>query len=93
MSQMNVRLTEDDARMAAALRKTGVSISALVRQAVRAEYERRVAAKRAGRPSEIVKDVLASLPDPSDLAPRGFSLDDRDAVRRHIAAQVERRRP
>lgn len=93
MSLLNVRLDEADARMAAALRKAGVPMSTLVRDAIRAEYARRIASTVKGRPSAIVAEILASLPDPPDMPPREVSIADRRAVRRHIAAKLERRRP
>ncbi len=90
---LNVRLGAEEARMAAALREAGVPISALVRDAIRAEYERRIARPSTARlPSQIMADILAALPDPADLAPRSFASNDRRAVTAHIAAKLARRR-
>jgi len=92
MSLLNVRLGPEDARRAASLRRAGVAISTLVREALRAEYERRVAGKQEGkRPSAIVAAVLTEIPDP-DAEPLGFSLTDRRAVRDHIRAKLRARR-
>lgn len=94
MALLNVRLDEEDARMAAALRSAGVAISTVVRDAIRAEYERRVARPKAQRkPSQLVAEILASLPDPPDLPPRTFDVHDRRAARRHIAGKLGRARP
>jgi hypothetical protein len=91
MALLNVRLRPEDERMAAALRSAGVPISALVREAIRVEYERRIAEKRPGvRPSAIVTAILAELPDPTDGDDRGFSVTDRRAVKRHIRAKLVR---
>jgi len=88
---LNVRLSEEETRMAERLRKAGVQISHLVREAIRSEYGRRVE-RRASARVEVVQRILAELPDPSDLPPRGFSLTDGQAVKRHIAAQLAGRR-
>ena len=94
MTLLNVRVGAEEARMAAALRQAGVTISALVREAIRAEYQRRVAPNAGGRrPSEIVLAILAAVPDPGDLAPRAFEAADRKAVRKHIKAKLSRTRP
>ena len=93
MSLINVRLSPDDARRAAALRKAGIQISDVVREAIRAEYLRTrsvQAGKR--RPSLIMKEILASLPDPEDMPARSVDPTDRHAVRRHIAATLRDRR-
>lgn len=92
MALLNVRLDAGDARRAKALREAGVPISSLVREAIRAEYERRLARKRGQvRPSRVVADILASLPDPADLPPRSFEATDREAVRRHVVRKLARR--
>lgn len=93
MSLVNVRLSPDDARRAAALRKAGIQISDVVREAIRAEYLRSCAAKPdKRRPSIIVKEILEALPDPADMPDREVDPSDRHAVRRHIAAKLRGRR-
>jgi hypothetical protein len=78
--------------MAAALREEGVAISGLVREALRAEYQRRFGGRgRSGRkPSELVERILDDLPDPRGVAARGFALSDRRAVSDHIRAKLTR---
>jgi hypothetical protein len=89
---LNVRLSPDDARRAAELREEGVQISDVVREAIRAEYLRRRPGRPGNRrPSLIVKEILAALPDPAE-APRAVDPSDRHAVRRHIAAKLRGRR-
>jgi len=92
MTLVNVRLEAEDARRVKALREAGVVISALVREAIRAEYEKRVA-PRAGRrrPSEVVEEILAALPDDGTIPPP-VDATDRRAVREHIAARLRRKR-
>jgi hypothetical protein len=88
---LNVRLSEEETRMAERLRKAGVQISHLVREAIRSEYVRRVE-RRSGARVEAVQRILADLPDPPNLPPRGFSLTDGPAVKRHIASHLAGRR-
>jgi hypothetical protein len=92
MPLVNVRLSADDARRAAELREDGVQISDVVREAIRAEYLRRRPGKsRDRRPSLVVKEILAALPDPADMPPPAVDPTDRHAVRRHIAAKLRGR--
>jgi hypothetical protein len=49
MALLNVRLDEEDARTAAALRRAGVPISTIVRDAIRTEYAKRIARPKALR--------------------------------------------
>ena len=91
VSLLNVRLGPEEERMAAALRSAGVAISGVVRQALRAEYERRVGGKRKLKGSQVVAAIIESLPDPPDLPARDFSSTDRRAVRRHVRAELGRR--
>jgi hypothetical protein len=93
MPLLNVRLSPDDARRAAELREEGVQISDVVREAIRAAHLRRRlgrASKR--RPSLIVSEILAALPDPADVPRLEVDPTDRHAVRRHIAVSLGGRR-
>lgn len=93
MSLLNVRLNPEDARMAAELRRAGVPISGLVREAIRREYDRRLGPdRRPTRPSLLVAEILASLPDPGDLPAREFSAANGAEVRRHISKKLAQRR-
>jgi hypothetical protein len=89
---LNVRLSAEEARMAAALREVGVQISSLVREAIRTEYERRVERLVAHRGSDVIREILQALPDPPGLPPRVVTTTDRRAVQRHIVARLKRRR-
>lgn len=92
MKLLNVRLGPEDARMAARLKKDGMPISRVVRDAIRAAYERHAAARaRRRRASEIMADIYREHPDPPDL-PRGKrDLRDRGHVRRVIRKRLQRR--
>jgi len=93
MPLLNVRLSADDARRAVELRKTGVQISRIVREVIRAEHERRVRQHRAQRrTAEILAEIYAAHPDPSRAARRAFDLRDRRAARRAILRKLRRRR-
>jgi hypothetical protein len=93
MKLINVRLTADDARRVSDLRKAGVQLSRVVRDAIRAEHERRV---RSGagqrRVADIMAEIYAAYPDPPGTARRRFDLRDRVAARRAILRRLARRR-
>jgi hypothetical protein len=92
MPLLNVRLSPEDARRAAELREDGVQISDVVREAIRAEHLRRRSGKSGkGRPSLLVKEILAALPDPEGMPRLAVDTTDRHAVRRHIATKLGRR--
>ena len=89
MVLINVRLDEEDARRAKALRGAGVPISTIVRDAILSEYERRVVGTAGGKaPSALLAEILAANPDPIDMPPREVDVTDRRAVRRHIAERL-----
>ena len=93
MPLLNVRLSPDDARRAVELRKTGVKISLIVREAIRAEHDRRVTRPRARRATgAILSDIYAAHPDPPRVSRRGFDLRDRKAAREAILKKLHRRR-
>lgn len=93
MPLLNVRLDADDARRAVELRKTGVQISRIVREAIRAEHDRRVGRPRAQRgTAEILSEIYAAHPDPPRPPRRAFDLRDRKAARAAILGKLNRRR-
>ena len=92
MKLLNVRLGPDDARMAAYLRKDGIEISGVVRDAIRAAYGQRAADRAAGRrASEIMADIYREHPDPPDLPREKRNLRDRGSVQRSIRQRLQRR--
>jgi hypothetical protein len=89
MKLINVKLNPEDARKAAALRKDGVLISTLVREAIRAEYDRRRPPKRDKRkPSEIVEEIIARYPTPPGTPPRDYNVHDRHEAREAILRKL-----
>jgi hypothetical protein len=89
MPLLNVCLSADDARRATELRKTGGQVSRIVREAIRAEHERRVQRSRAQKPTaEIRAEIYAAHPDPPLASARGFDLRDRKAAREAIVRKL-----
>jgi hypothetical protein len=93
MTLLNVRLGPEDARMAAALRKNGVQISRVVRDALRAAYQRQAAAHaQRGRPSDVMASIYREVPDASGQPRERRDLGDRHAIRRVIRKRLRRPR-
>ncbi len=93
MPLLNVRLTPEDARRAAALRESGLPISRLVREAIRTEYDRRLTRRKSRRrPAAVMAAIYAAHPDPKELAPRGYDVGDRRAARLAIVRILRSKR-
>ena len=89
MKLLNVRLNAEDAKIAAQLRRDGVEISTLVREAIRAEYERRHRKNRKTRkPSEIMEEIIARHPTPPGTPPRDYNVHDRHQAREAILRKL-----
>lgn len=94
MKLLNVRLSPEDARRAAALRKDGVAVSRVVREAIRFAYERRAGGRGGGRrASAIMAEIYREHPDPPGRSRAVPDPQDRRAVRRAIRKRLARRRP
>lgn len=90
---MNVRLNDEDARIADHLRRAGVEISSLVREALRAEYARRTNGRKDRRPvSEILADIYAQNPAPAEEPARDYDVHDRKQAREAILRKMKRGR-
>jgi hypothetical protein len=94
MKLLNVRLSPEDVRRAAALRTHGVLVSHIVREAIRSAYERR-AGGRGGRrrASAIMAEIYREHPDSPDQPRVVKDVRDRGAVRRAIRTRLTSRRP
>jgi hypothetical protein len=91
MALLNVRLDADDARRVADLRRDGVQISQLVREAIRTEHELRSRRRGAGRdPVALIERIYADYPDTPDVRPRKYDLRNRRAVRRAIVRRLQK---
>lgn len=93
MKLLNVRLGAEDTRIATELRKEGIQLSSIVREALRAAHAvRRPSGRRRRRASDIMAEIYAQCPDPPRLARHRVDLRDRRSVRRAIVARAKRRR-
>jgi hypothetical protein len=92
MTLLNVRLGPEDARMAAALRKNGVQISRVVRDALRAAYQRQAAHAQRGRPSDVMASIYREAPDAPGQPREKRDLGDRRTIRRVIRKRLRRPR-
>jgi hypothetical protein len=92
MTLLNVRLGLEDARMAAALRKNGVQISRVVRDALRAAYQRQAAHAQRGRPSDVMASIYREVPDAPGQPREKRDLGDRRTIRRVIRKRLRRPR-
>ncbi len=91
MKLLNVRLGDDDARRVAYLRQAGVQLSRVVREAIRAEYDRRASRQEPRRrPAQVMAEIYAAFPDPPDLPARRIDLRDRKAVRAAVLDGMRR---
>jgi hypothetical protein len=86
MSLLNVRLSEDDARLVRALQKRGIAISELVRRAIREEA---AAVRHPANTDEILRDMTTRFPMPGRPKVRSTN---RRAVQAEIRKRLRRRR-
>jgi hypothetical protein len=68
-----------------------VSLSELVRAAIRAEYDRRIRPSGSRKPSRVVTALLEALPGEAPAHPRPPATD-RQAFRALVTAKLKRRR-
>jgi hypothetical protein len=90
---VNVRLDPERLRKAQALRKRGVALSDVVREAIDERYadvERREAPLDA---RTLIRRIFEEHPDPADLPPRDYDVHDRRAARRAIVRKLRSARP
>jgi hypothetical protein len=93
MALVNVRLDAEDARRVAELRRAGVQISSIVREAIRAQHEQQVVKRAGGRAAAaLLARIYADLPDTPDVRAREYDLRDRRAVRAAVAKRARTRR-
>jgi Arc/MetJ-type ribon-helix-helix transcriptional regulator len=93
MASMSIRLSADDLAKIRDLRKQGVNVSELVRDAVRAEHRRRTPRRYTKREMEaIFAEIYAKYPDPPDKVKLDFDPHDRHARREAIARKIRRGR-
>ena len=94
MKLLNVRLDAAHVRMVADLRRGGIEISSLVREAIRAAHGRRSAGHAEGRrPSELMAEIYRECPDPPGVPRPTYDLRDRRSVQRAIRRRLRRSKP
>jgi hypothetical protein len=91
MPLLNVRLDEDDARLARGLRESGVSISELVREALRAEARRRQALHTLDVDA-MLAEMIEAHPTPAHARVPRRTAQDRHVVKATIRAKLRGRR-
>jgi len=90
---LNVRLDAEDAHRVADLKRAGVQLSNLVRQAIRSEHRRRIGnQQRRRRAAVIMAEIYAACPDPTGLSKRSYDVHDSEQARRAIAKKLRSRR-
>jgi hypothetical protein len=92
MATLNVRLGEVDARLVRELKRRGVSISDLVRSALRSEAER-TTTREALDVDALSAEMTRRYPTPAAATPRRVNATDRKQVRKSIAEKLRKRRP
>lgn len=89
---VNVRLDDKRVRKVETLRERGLSLSAVVREAIDARF---AALDRPGSPRDagaIVGRIFDRYPDPPGQAPRRYDVHDRRAARTAILRKLRRAR-
>lgn len=87
---VNVRLDPDRVRKARALRKRGIALSDVVREAIDERYGHLQTTPRSDV-TAIVRRIFDEHPDPVDLPERDYDVHDRRASRRAIVRTLTRR--
>jgi hypothetical protein len=86
---VNVRLDANRLRKARALKKRGIALSDVVREAIDERYGQLQATPRSDIKG-IVRRIFDEHPDPADLPERHYDVHDRRAARRAIEQTLTR---
>ena len=86
---INVRISTDEAAMAAQLREQGVELSELVREAIRSEYGRR-RRLRPGDVDALLDAIHTRHPDPAGSPADRPDIHDRRAFRDTVRRRLRR---
>jgi len=84
---VNVRLDADRLRKARALRKRGVALSDVVREAIDERYGQEHATSLTDAKA-LIERLFEQHPDPPDLPARSYDVHDRAAARRAIIRRL-----
>jgi hypothetical protein len=88
---LNVRLDEEHVRKVEALRRQGVTLSDLVREAIDARYAASATREREFDAKRLTDELFDLYPDPADLPPREYDVADRRAARAAIRRKLQGR--
>ena len=88
---VNVRLDAARLRKAQVLRRRGIALSDVVREAIDARYGQLQAAPRSDVKATVSR-IFDEHPDPADLPERDYDVHDRHAARRAIVRTMTRRK-
>ena len=91
MATLNVRLGEVDARLVRELKRRGISISNLVRGALRSEAER-TSARAALDVDALSGEMINRYPTPESAGSRRVNATDRKQVQKDITEKLLKRR-
>jgi hypothetical protein len=89
---VNVRLDEEYVRKVRALRREGVVLSDLVREAIDIRYDALVRAEAPLDAGTLITEIFEAHPDPADLPPRDYDVADARAGRAAIRQKLGGRR-
>ena len=84
---VNVRLDADRLRKARALRKRGVALSDVVREAIDERYGQEQSPSKTDAQA-LIRHLFEAHPDPPDLPARDYDVHDRAASRRAIVQRM-----
>ena len=88
---INVRIDADRLRKAQTLREHGVALSTIVREAIDARFSELGSESRQDVRT-IVRRIFDWYPDPADLPPRDYDVQNRRAARTAILGRLRRGR-
>ncbi len=91
MKLLNIRLGPDDVARVRALRARGVKLSQLLREAIRAEHDRRTQIPRGRDAEEAMAEIYAQHPCGEAGDRQGFDAHRRRRFRKEVARHVRRR--
>ena len=88
---VNVRLDSDRVRKVRRLRREGLALSDVMREAIDARYEEVTRRAKARDRRAVMTQILVEHPDPLDLPSRTYSVHNRRDARRAILGRLGRR--
>lgn len=88
---VNVRLDADRLRKARSLRKRGVALSDVVREAIDERYGQEQSPSKTDTKA-LIRRLFEAHPDPPDLPARDYDVHDRAASRRAIVQRMSAQR-